>query len=197
MLGASLHQMGDVDQAAGNYEHALRLGPSPNATSNLATIYYQSGRFDDAARVYRQAADADPANLLLRRNLGDALAKAKRSAEAREAYRACVSLGNKALAVNKTDAPTIVSVALCEAKLGQREDALGHGKEALALAPDNRDVVYKNAAIAALFNDRERALKLLEDAIARGVQPNQAREDDDLASLRTLPEFKRLTGAHP
>jgi serine/threonine-protein kinase len=195
MAGAAMQQLGEIDQAIGNYEHAIRLGPSPNAYSNLALTYYQAGRFDEAARTFRQAADADPASAVLRRNLGDALVKAKHPAEAREAYGSCVALGNKTLTLNKADPPTIALIALCEAKLGQRAEALKHGKEALALAPTSRDVVYKNAAIAALLNDRDRALKLLEDAISRGVPPNGARDDDDLASLRTLPEFKRLTSA--
>ncbi len=43
---------GDSQRAIGNYEHAMRLSPSATALSNLATAYYASGKFDQAADLY-------------------------------------------------------------------------------------------------------------------------------------------------
>jgi eukaryotic-like serine/threonine-protein kinase len=197
MLGAALHQSGDVQQAIGNYEHAVRLSPNAASYSNLAFTYYQSGRIDDAVRAFQQAVDADQSNAVFRRNLGDALAKARRPVAARDAYTSCVALGNRQLTINARNPGTIALIALCEAKLGRRSDAERHAAEALALAPSDREVVYKNAAIAALVNDRARALTLLADALRQGYQPQLAREDDDFARLRPLPEFKRLVGVKP
>jgi serine/threonine-protein kinase len=197
LLGAAFHKRGDLQQAIGNYEHAVRLSPNASAFSNLALIYYQSERYQDAVRAFQSAVGADPAQPVLQRNLGDALMKAQRTADARAAYSACVDLGNRQLGGNNRDAAAIALVALCEAKLGRRDEAERHGAESLALAPADREVVYKNAAIAAVLNDRDRSLRYLNDALRLGYQPQLAREDDDFAGLRSLPEFKRLTASKP
>lgn len=192
MLGAALHQSGDVDQAIGNYEHSVRLSPNANALSNLATAYYERGRMSDAVRAFQSAVEADPASAVLRRNLGDALKKTHQTAAARQAYESCVTLGNRQLTINARAASTIALVALCEAELGRRGDAEAHATEALALAPADREVVYKNAAIAALFNDRSRTFKFLAEALKLGYQPSRARDDDDFASVATTREFRTL-----
>ena len=194
MLGAALHKNGDVQQAIGNYEHAVRLSPNASAYSNLAFTYYQSGRIDDAIGAFQAAVNADPSRAVLRRNLGDALLKARRAAAARDAYAQCVELGNRQLRANTRDPGVIALIALCEAKLGRRGDAERHGAEAIALAPGDREVVYKNAAIAALFNDRARAINLVKDALKLGYQPQLVREDDDFARLAAAEEFRRLVG---
>ena len=194
MLGASMQRAGNLQQAIGNYEHALRLGPNPSASSNLGLMYYNAGRIDDAVRAFQMAVDEEPTTPVYRRNLGDALAKARQTVPARAEYSACVDLGNRALKSNARDPATIALIAICEAKLGRGRDAERHGAEALALAPTDREVLYKNAAIAALAGDRVRALQRLRDALDRGYQAQLVRDDDDFTAMRTMPEFRKLVG---
>jgi serine/threonine-protein kinase len=60
MLGASMQRAGNHQQAIGNYEHAVRLGPNPSAYSNLGLLYYNVGRIDDAVRAFQMAVDEEP-----------------------------------------------------------------------------------------------------------------------------------------
>jgi hypothetical protein len=46
-----------------------------------------------------------------------------------------------------------------------------------------------------MLKQKARALDALRVAIAHGYEPALARDDDDLASLRSLPEFKTVVGA--
>ena len=43
MLGATHHMLGHLDQAIGNYEHAIRVGPTATAYANLAMEYFTTG----------------------------------------------------------------------------------------------------------------------------------------------------------
>lgn len=194
MLGTALHKAGDTQQAIGNYEHAVRLGPTATAYTNLGVIYYGAGRLADAVRAFQAAVDLDSSSAVFRRNLGDAYLKAGETARARASWAQCVDLANHQLAINARDSATIALIALCEAKLGRRLEARSHGAEALALAPGDREVLYKNAVIAALLHDRPQALRRLREALDRGYQAQLAREDDDLTGLRTLEEFRRIVG---
>ena len=97
------------------------------------------------------------------------------------------------LRVNANDATTIGLVALCEAKLGDRSSAERHAAEALALKPADREVIFRNAEVYAILRQPRRALDYLRQALESGYDRNQARSSEELASLRSLPEFASLT----
>jgi hypothetical protein len=84
-------------------------------------------------------------------------------------------------------------MALCEAKVGRHADARRHAAEAVVVSPVDREVVYKQAAVLAIVGEARAALDSLRRAIERGYERRWARTDDDLRSIRDLPEFKQLT----
>lgn len=65
--------------------------------------------------------------------------------------------------------------------------------DALSIAPDNAEVLFRGAVVLALSGDRERALTLLERAAANGYSLKTIATDDDLSSLRQHPRFKQLS----
>ena len=190
MLGTTLHRLGDITQAIGNYEHAVRLGPSATAYSNLAYTYYEVGRYDESLKAYEESIARDPARPAVHRNIGDVHARMGHAGAAANAYRDAIATANKLLVVNPGDAPTIALVALCEAKLGLQAGAERHAAEALALRPNDRDVVVRNAEVYAVLRQSRRAIEYLRQAIALGYQPLQAKGNEELANLRSLPEFE-------
>ncbi len=192
MLGTTLHRLGDITQAIGNYEHAVRLGPSATAYSNLAYSYYEVGRYDESIKAYQESIARDPARPAVHRNIGDVHARMGHTAQAAAAYRDAIAAANRLLLVNAGDAGTIALVALCEAKLGLQAAAERHAAEALALRPNDREVVVRNAEVYAVLRQSRRAIDYLAQAIGLGYEPHQAKANEELASLRSLPEFASM-----
>jgi tetratricopeptide (TPR) repeat protein len=198
MLGNTQYVMRDLQQAVGNFEHAVRLGPTAAAYANLALVYYDSGRLADALLSYQEALRRDPKNVGNHRNIGDVYARLGRAADARAEYEQTIALGNEMLAVNPRDARTIALVALSEAKLGRRAEAERHAAEAVAVDATSREAWQRSAEVHALLKQPDAALRDLTIAVARGFDPQMARIDDDLASIRKLPRFDEiLSGAQP
>jgi tetratricopeptide (TPR) repeat protein len=193
-LGTVYHRLGDIDQAIGNYEHAVRLGPSASAFANLALAYYNVKRYDDALHAYREALTANPKSVLNHRNIGDVYQRLGQTANAKAEYEQAIAIGNELVKVNARDFRTIGQIALCEAKLGRTVSAERHAAEARALGPTDRETLQRSAEVHAHLGNTAAAMKDLEAAIARGYPRQDARENDELVALRTLPAFVDLVG---
>ena len=191
-LGAAYQMLGDQNRARQNYERAIGLSPSPSSYTNLGTIHYSEGRFDDAVSSYQKAIELAPNRALIRRNLGDAYVKLGRRADARAAYDKAVQLAEAALTLNPNDATTMSQLGVYEAKLGRRRDADRHTRGAIAINPESPDARYRRAVVLALNGEAEAALTELSEAFARGYAKRLALEDDDLATLRSRPSFQAL-----
>ena len=182
-LGTARHYVGDVNAAIGYYEHALRLGASPSAYANLGFAYYAAGRAADALPMYLKAIELDPMSASKLRSLGDVYARLGKRTEARQAYERALAAADAALKVNPRDARQIALAAICEMKLGQREPALRHAAESVALAPQDNDVLFKAAAVYALAGKRLDATEALRRAIDLGYPLAIARADEDVGGL--------------
>jgi len=196
-LGTVYHRLGEVAQAIGNYEHAVRLGPSASAYANLALAYYRANRLDDARRAYEESLAANPKSVLNHRNLGDVYMRLRQAPKARDEYEQAIAIGNELVAVNPRDARTIALVALCEAKLGHGAAAERHAAEARALAASDREILQRSAEVHALLGKSAAALTDLEAALAAGYPRQDARDDDELTTLRKLPAFSALIADRP
>jgi Flp pilus assembly protein TadD len=82
--------------------------------------------------------------------------------------------------------------AVFEAKLGLKAEAAAHAAQAVALAPRDPGVQYKQAVVAALIGDRTTAFRALEQALTLGYKAEDARNDYDLATIKNSPEFSAL-----
>jgi eukaryotic-like serine/threonine-protein kinase len=192
LLGTAFEYVGDLQQAIGNYEHAMRLSPTAVTLSNLATAYYASGKFEDAAELYRQAIKQDPTSPTSHANLGDTYVRLGRSTDANAEYTEAATRARSKLQIKPGDSATIAILAMCEAKLGHADEAARLSAEALATAPDDVDVVYKAAVVAALAKQRDQALRQLQHALELGYAAAFAAADWDLRDLRTDAAFTAL-----
>ena len=192
MQGTALQLDGDLDAAVAVYREAIRLAPDARAWANLASVYYAQGRLADAVRGYEEAARLEPASGTIRRSLGDARAKAGDAAGAEADWRAAIDKSRAALGVNPRDTRQLKNVAICFAKLGERQAALRAAAEALEAGPTVADTRYGVAMVHALLGDARQALDRLREALELGASPALAEHDDELAPLRQLPEFREL-----
>lgn len=190
-LGAAYHMLGDVKQAIGNYEHAVGLGAGDaQAYGNLAVSYFFSGRYEDALRTGQDAIRRDPNRAGLHRDVGDYYAKLGRTREARAAYTRAIELSRQLVAVNPRDALAVMTIALCEAHLGDRLAADRHIAEALTLSPEDRDVQMRGAKAYIILGNTEAALEHLQSAVEHGYPAQLARDDPELTALKSSPAFE-------
>jgi serine/threonine-protein kinase len=192
MLGTSLQMAGDLQGAIAPYKDAIRLAPDARAWANLGSVYYATGRLPDAMHAYGEAVRIEPASGTIRRSLGDTRARLGDAAGARADWKTSVDLSREALRVNPQDVRQLRNVAICLAKLGQKDAALKTARQALDAGPSSADAHYGAAVVHALTGDAAGALALLERALALGASASLAQDDDDLASLRARPEFREL-----
>ncbi len=192
-IGAILLRLGRFEEAAAALTRSIGIRPTPQAYSNLGVSQYLLGRFADAAAAFGQAAALSPRNFHYALNQGDALTWIPgREAGARAAFEKALLLGEAALGVNPNDPAEIVLVARCRARLGQEERAWHDVTRAIALAPDDIDVLQPAAGVAAVLGRSADALDLLVRASVRGLGPVEVIRDPDLREVRALPGFQRV-----
>lgn len=192
LLGVAHHSAGNLEAARTNYERALELGPTASAYSNLGTLYYRQSQYAKAAGMYEKALELRSESAATHRNLGDAYRSLGRTQEAEGAYLQAVELARNLLQVNPKDARAKGMLAVYEAKLGRMTEALLHAGQAVESAPEDGQVLYRQAVVLALAGQRQEALAALSKALAQGYSPSEAAIDEDLASLRSSSEFRRL-----
>ena len=192
LLGTVYQVMGDTDRALDNYRKTTALRPSAVTYSNIGVLLHFKGDFAGAAESYRQALKLRPNAATTHRNLGDALSRMNRHSEAEKAYLESIRLYEIELKLNPKNALNLVYLALVLQKTGRAEDARKFVNEALKIAPDNPEVLYRAATVSALSGDRDNAFRYLDFALKAGYSRTFAREDDDLRALRTDERFQTL-----
>lgn len=197
-LGVTAMYEGDLTLALESFEQAVRIAPDApniaNTFSNLGTVDYWKGDYEAARKAYEDALKRKP-DPRYHWNLGDALSALHDTAGARTEYRRALQLANDQLKVNSKDPAAMSLAALMEAKLGRPADARADIARALTLAPADADVRYRDAAIAALLGEADRAIEALKQAIADGYSPVVAAHDFELRSLHGRSDFEELVNA--
>ena len=197
LLGTAYQQQGQRAQARAEYEESVKRGGTPATFSNLGAIYYDEGRYEDALQLFRQAAALMPRSAAMARNVGDTLQRLGRQTEAREAFGQAALLAEQDVRINPRDAHAQAALAVYLAKQGRADEAEEHLAAAAAAGTPDAAVWYRRAVVHALAGRPQVALDELSRAMAAGYSVELVKADDDLASLRSLPEFGRLTAAHP
>ena len=191
-LGTAYLALGDKARAQETLERAIAITPDAASYSNIGTIHYSEGRFEEAATNYREAIRLNPTRALYHRNLGDTYRHLGQLPDARSEYLEAVRLTENALKVNPNNARTMAQLAVYEAKVGRRGDAEAHISRALAINPSDAEVLFRRAAVFVLSGNDSAALKAVSEAIAKGFAVDLVRDDDDFASLQSMPAFQSL-----
>jgi serine/threonine-protein kinase len=191
-LGTVYQTVGNIDLARENYRRAVSIRPAAQTYSNLGTLEYAGGDYSAAVDAYRSAIKLRPNAAATHRNLGDALAKLGRSADARLAYLEAVRLAEADHKVNPKDARTIAAIGVYNAKAGRIAIARERIGDALTAAKDDVDVLFRAAVVEAVAGNHERAFIYLEQAAARGYSRSTMASADEFEALRGSERFEKL-----
>lgn len=192
-LGAVRIRQGRFDDAIGSLKKSIEIKPSSLAYSNLGDCQYLLGDFPDASRSFEKAVALTPGDYRTHVYLGDALTWTPgQSARARQAYEAAIPLAEGVLNVNPRDGAATALLALCEARVGRREEAARLVERALTLEPENAAVLQRAAVVTLALGRRDESLQLLARAVARGYGTVELRSDPEFFALRNEPRFQQL-----
>ena len=194
-LGAVYQAQGENALALANYRRANAIRPDGRAWFNIGTLLAVDGKLAEAVTALEEAIRLEPTALKLR-SLGDVYQRLSQPIKARESYERAIAVGESALRVNAKDADTLALLAVCQTKLGRVAEARKHLAQAVALAPTDRDVLYRKAVVHALLAEPEDALTALREALDHGFSPALAGQDRELTPLRAYPRFQSLLASH-
>jgi len=189
-LAAAYSYNGEPRKAIAVYESVADLDAA--MMSNLSLLYFDEGRYQEAAELLKRALVLEPRSAIKHGNLGDTYRKLGLAKEAAEEYRRAAVLTAEQLNVDARDATTLARHAVFLAKLGEPAQALQDIRRATELTPDDHTVLYKRAVVHALLNQRAEAVEWLRRAVQKGYSRARASTDPDLESIRKLPQVEAL-----
>lgn len=159
--GLTLEALGRDGEAADSFRHALALSP------NTAEIHFSLGNvlsrlehYEDAANHYRRAMAAMPGFARGHANLGNALAKLKRWDEALQSLRQAIKLDAKQ--PNAIQLRLTIATALRH--LQRESESIADLDAALAIEPDNADIITRKAYILGTLGRLDEARALIGQA---------------------------------
>jgi serine/threonine-protein kinase len=192
-LGSTRILQGRYAEAIEPLQKSLKIRKTGDATSNLATAYFQSKRYANAASMFEQATTLDEQNYELWGNLGDAYYWAPEMRDrAASAYRKALELGEEQRKVNPRDAHMLSYLAEYHAMLGEKKKAQLRIGEAEKLAPRDPEVLFLAAMVYVQAGDQKKSLDKLERAVAAGYPAATVRDTPNFSVLQNDPRFRAL-----
>jgi len=195
-LGAALVWQGKYDEAIESLTRSISLRPTMSAYSNLGAAYFWQRRYAEAIAAFEKARGLDQQDYMNWGNLGDALYwSTNRRPEASAAYDIAIGLAQGQLEVNPTDASARAFMAQYGAMVGDKPMATDQIKQALSLAPNDGEVMFRAALVYNHLGDRKRTLDWLKKAADARYSRTVIRDTPDFAALQSDPEFRALITA--
>jgi eukaryotic-like serine/threonine-protein kinase len=197
-LGACEFALGRFADALAAFQKSVALEPTDLAYSNIGTQQYYLGRYRESAAAFEKAASLVPSHYETWANLGDALRLIPgREAAAADAYRKAIGLTRAELATNPDDAAVHSYLALCLAKTGSPAEAREHVRRSLESEPERAQLLFNAAVVANRAGRSEEAVRYVGRAVRAGFSPAIARNEPELANLRTREDFGKAVTETP
>lgn len=192
-LGGTYLAEGRYSEAIPLLEKSVGIYPSAFAYGNLGTAYFYQRRFADEIQAAEQAVKLAGGDYSMWGDLGDAywFAPGKRG-QAADAYRKAIELASARLKLNPRDAAALASVGLYHAMRNENAAAQASIKQALALAPNDANVLLFAALADNQLGNGDAALRDLEKARAAGLSVTLVRDDPRFDNLRAQSHFQAL-----
>lgn len=192
-LGAAYYWLGKWPEAEQVLKKSIAIHPSEVAYSNLGTLAYSEGHFNQSARYFEKAVQLNPKNAMLWGNLADAYKWSSNDrAKAVPAYQKAAALTRDGLRVNPSAYDKLGELATYEAQSSSFKQATHDLRRALSFAPKDVQMMYNAALVYRLAGQQARALEYLGRAIRNGYSVQAIRSDPEWSALKVDPEFQEL-----
>jgi pentatricopeptide repeat protein len=182
------------DDAETEFEVAIALDEYLfEARFFYARMRVAQGQFEQAAELFRRAAELKPDDHQAATLWAFSLKQQDRPEEYRQALLESLDRGRRHVSLNPDDARGLYVVAQAMAELDRSEEAREWARKMMALAPDDPYILYGMVCVLARVGDVEEAMDYFEQAVRLGfVQRQWIEHDQDLDPIREHPRFKAL-----
>jgi tetratricopeptide (TPR) repeat protein len=168
------------------------IGPGPRSGWDLNRGLYllEAGRTERATALLERVAAAQPGDVNVQLTAGRALRREGRAAEA-------VARVERAVALAPSNPRPLYELAAALGEAGRAEEADSVLSRLEELKADHADGLYLRAALAAERGETDRAVRLLDLALAAGPsRPELVRTDPRFDPVRNAPAFGRVVQWH-
>src|SRR5215472_2125063 len=185
-LGAAYIEKGGPDSLRSAEQvlaQSIAINPSFAAYANLGEVYYREREYQKSAAATQKALEISSSDYLVWDNLREANEWLHNDAGVRATLDRMNPLLTSYLAAHPEDAEAQVTFANVLAKQGSKEDAMQHLRRAIALSPNDPDVLEAAATAYEGLGDRPQAIAMLKRAFSKGQSPAGVIADPDAQSL--------------
>jgi len=169
---------------------SIELSPSYPAYANLGFLYQARRSYAEAAEACQKALQLNDKNYLVWANLAAAYEGLNQSGKAADARGRELPLLEEAVKQSPRDSGSQARLALLYAQLKLRDKALSQIQTALALAPDDSDVLENVGETYEVLGDRKNALQYIEKSLQKGYSLDALKGDPYLRNLLSDPNFR-------
>jgi len=191
-LGAAYLDSGDA-RLQGEAERALKrsveLSPSYPAYANLGDFYLTQRRYAESASMTEKALKINDKDYRVWSNLVLAYEWLTDKDRAEAARRRMLALLEQQVKLKPRDAEAQAALAGLNAHYGQTSQAESRIQTALALAPEDPNVLVEVATAHELLGKRAQAIVEMQRAIQKGFALEQVKTDPEVAALISDPRF--------
>jgi tetratricopeptide (TPR) repeat protein len=194
-LGAVLIDTGDRGRfaaAEAALAQSISLAPTYAAYTNLGYLYLQEGRYRESAETTEKALQLNDQEYTAWDNLAMACSWLKQEARARTARNKALTLLQKAARARPRDAGMQAILGRLYAQEKMKPEAQAHMQAALALAPDDAQVLADVGEAYESLGERGLALATFYKALQKGASLNDLQHHADLQSLLSDPNFRPI-----
>jgi len=182
------------DEAIQLARQAIERKPDCPGTYNvMGRCYFASDRFKEAAALVERAVEANGDDYNMYIPLMLSLDRLGQEEAARSLRQRHMRVLEQQLELVPEDVRARILLACLHAFFKDEAAGIRELQVAVALRPNDSNVLYNAACVYGLFERKREALETIEKAIAAGYSNmDWLARDPDLACLRDDPEFQRL-----
>jgi len=176
-IGIAYHQLGDLNAAKKNYEHAIKVDHKfADAINNVGTIYYAHKSYRGAISRYRKAIRISPDVASFWSNLGTAYYSRGKFNEMEKAYTRALEL---------------------DPQVFEHRGTLGAEMQDRTVA-DRARYHFEMARMYAHAGKNELAIQYLRKSLEEGFKnKDKLRDAPEFAAIRDTDQFKELLALQP
>jgi non-specific serine/threonine protein kinase len=185
------------DEAVLLAQRAIERKPDCDGSWNiLGRAYFASGQYDKAAALSERALEANGDDYNTYIPYEQAALRLGRKIEADHISERMIKVLRQQLELVPEDVRARILLAGRMAHTKEyTEETMRHLQTAVALRPNDANILYNAACTYGILGEKSPALETLKKAFAAGyANPNWAAKDTDLELLHDDPEFRKLVG---
>ena len=190
-LGAQYIDQGDPKNypaAEAALKQSLQITPTYDAYSNLGYLYYRQKRYADAVQTYRQSLPLNDKDWRVWANLFVCYQWLKDDANLEQSRAKTISMLEQAIATTPQEGH-LHSVLATLYVDHDKQKAIAQIRTALALSPQDPDVLGDAAATYAVIGDRALAIRYAHESIKYGATFAELQTQEPLQNVLADPSF--------